>query len=117
MVLDHQAYVLDSCERLQQVEALVNEAHLLAADVGKLRLAHVRDVDATDFDASQGWPKQAACDRQQSRLARTRGPHDGHDLPAEHLEVHVLERGDCEITCAIELADVLQVEDRLPLTG
>ncbi len=81
-VIKGQADVLDRAGARQQIEALEDEAEALAADAGELRLLEPGDVDAVEEVAPAGRPVEAAEDRHQRRLARSRGAHDGDELAA-----------------------------------
>ncbi len=50
------------------------------------------DVDAVHEDAAAGGPRQPAQQVQQGGLAAARGPDDGDELAALHVQVHAAQR-------------------------
>src|SRR5437867_6063210 len=111
-VLNDYTDVLECSEGFEEVEALIDETHLLPPDRGEVGFVHVCDLCAADMHTSLSWPEQRTSDGQKGRLAGTRRAHDGNDLAPANVERHILKGGDAEVAGAINLADALQLKDQ-----
>ena len=73
-------HVLGGGQRREQVGLLEDEADLPPQRLGEPGLVQAGQVAAGQQDPAGGRPVQPARQPQQGRLARTAGPHDGHEL-------------------------------------
>ena len=111
-VLDHYADVLKCSERLEEVEALVDEADLLPPDGSEVRLVHVCHLDTANMYVSVCRFKEGAGNCEERSLAGTRRSHDGYDLAAANIKRDVRKGGDAEVAGAVNFADALQLKDQ-----
>ena len=84
--LQRQEDVLLGRQRRQQVERLEDEADVRAAQLGELRVVHLRDVLAGDVDAAGGRLVEPGQDVHQRGLAGPRGAHDRGELAARDVD-------------------------------
>ena len=110
-VLNDYTDVLQCGEGFEEVEALIDETHLLPPDRGEVGFVHVRDLCAADMHASLSWPEQRTSDGEKGRLAGAGWAHDRNYLTAANIECHIRKGGDTEVAGAIDLADALQLKD------
>src|SRR3546814_12058455 len=83
-----QQHVFQHRQPRQQVEALEHEADAAVADVAAGLVVEGGHVAALDPVAAAAGVVEAAEAVAQARLARARGPGDGHELPGGDPQVH-----------------------------
>src|SRR5262249_47134209 len=109
-VAERQADVLGRGEARQQVEALEDEADLLAAEprepVGRDRV----DRSAAEAVLARRRLQQAAEDLHESRLPRARRAHDREQLACSDAEVDAAERLDVHAAARVGLADTRELD-------
>ncbi len=91
-VIEGKADIIDRAGPREEIEALEDEAEARAADAGEFRLLEPRDVDAVEEVPPAGRTIEAAQDRHQRRLARSRRAHDGDEFAALDRQADALER-------------------------
>ena len=89
--LDRQQHVLARGEVRQQLEALEDEADLLAAEQGEAVLRHRLDGGAVDQDLARGRAVEAGHQGEERRLAAPRGAEDGDELAGLDREIDMVE--------------------------
>src|SRR5215471_3762047 len=84
--------IVSGAESGQQVEFLEDEADLALAHVCAFGIGHLGKVVAINQHAPGGWPRKAAHNVKQSRLAAAGWAHDADKLPPLHLKAHAAKR-------------------------
>src|SRR5262249_46950397 len=85
--LEHQAHVLEHVERRDEVEELVDEADVRAAEERACRLAERAHLAAVELDRAGVGALDAAHDVKERRLARAAAAPDRDDLAARERRV------------------------------
>lgn len=96
----------------EQVELLEDESDEEVANVGEVVFVEGADVVAGEAELAAGGDVEAAEDVHEGRLAGTGGPGDGDELVLLDPEGHPGERGDFDVSGAVELGHVGQLDDR-----
>src|SRR5262249_4494624 len=97
----------------EQVEALEDEAETLAADAGQLRLAGARHIEPVEEVLAARRPIEAAENRHQRRLARSRRADDRDQLAALDGERDAAQRVDVDAADVIGAHGAADVDDRV----
>ena len=105
-----QRHVLKHRKGGNEVEELIDDAHLAATQHRKLLVVARVHVVAGQVDAARGGTVHAAHEVQQSRLARARRTHDGEELTLGHRKRHVVESAGSAVSLAVHLGEVLDIE-------
>ena len=108
-----QLHVLGHAESRQQVEALEDEPDLFTAKLRQPVRVDAGDKTAVQAVGARSGMREAPQNFQQSRFARTRGPHDRHELAAADRQVDPAERVDIQLTRRVVLLDPLEGDQRV----
>ncbi len=110
LVDQRQFDVLERGRAGEQVEALEDEAEIVAAQERPLVAAEARDIDAVEAVGAGGRPVEAADDVHRGRLAGARRPHDGDELALADRQVDAVERAHLGLSAAVVAADAAQFD-------
>ena len=98
--------VLLGGEHRQQVEALEDEADLVAAQHGQLVVGHGGDVGAVEHDVPAGGGVESGERVHQCGFAGAGRPHDGGEPPLFERHVHAAQRMDGVLAVSVILDQV-----------
>ena len=111
-VEERKRHVLDRARARQQVEALEHEAEPLAADARELRRFESRDVDAVQQVPAARRAVEAAEDRHEGGLSRSRRADDGDELTRLHREAHATQGLHVDVAGVVRPRDVGDLDYR-----
>jgi hypothetical protein len=114
--LDRQQHVLARRQVAEELEALEDEADLLAAEQGEAVLRHRLDGSAVDQDLSRGRAVEAGHQGEEGRLAAPRGAENGDEVTRPDRQVDVVQDGQLALSRG-ELAGELAKLDAGPDGG
>src|SRR6266851_6601604 len=99
----------------QQIEALEDEANLVAAELGTRRVTELGQIVAVHQHAAAGGLGQSADDVKKRGLSAAGGPHDRNRLSRQDLKVDAAERRHFHFAGPIELPQTFGFEYRLQI--
>lgn len=105
--LEREHDVAEGVERRDEVEGLEDEADPATPQDGEVDVAQAGDLGVADPRASLGRAVESRHDVHQGRLAGTRRPHDGGELPAADAHADVVQCVDGALAGAVGLLQVL----------
>src|SRR6202040_1875593 len=109
--IDERELKILKCRRpLQEIEALEDEAEIVAAEQGARLARQAADIRTAEVIMSRRRDIETAKDVHAGRLAGTRRSHHGNELALMHGEVHSRERNDLGFTRSVDFGDVAKID-------